>query len=101
MSYSQTDIDNLWWGQNGSAENPKPGSYVLMNQETVIYLTSRGSPGYDAAFSALLGYLYMQAVNRTGVGPTGADGFYSQSTSGGVKIFAHNNAEGWIGPTKS
>lgn len=102
MSYSQEQIDNLWWGNGGSATDIRANAYCRMTQEEVLYLTSRDSPGYDADFAALLGYLYREAViNKSGIGPTGTDGFYGRSTSGGIKIFAHNNAEGWIGPTRS
>lgn len=102
MSYSQSDIDNFWWGKNGSAESPQPGAYVLMNGNTVVQLTSRGA-GYDAAFSAILGYLQRQAANGTGIGPTGSDGFTSKSRIGSEPITTYGGAkgQGWNGPTKS
>jgi hypothetical protein len=101
MSFTQLQIDAFWWGNEGSASNILPGAYATMNGDTVIYLTSPNSPGYDAGFAAILSYLYLQALNKTGVGPTGADGFYSQNKIGALPISARSGGTGWLGPTKS
>jgi hypothetical protein len=87
MIYTQQQIDDFWWGVGGSASNPQPGAYFNMSPVDVIQKSNRESAAYDAAWTALLNYLYMQgAVLRTGVGPTGANGFADVSTIGGVRI---------------
>jgi len=73
-----------------------------MSANEVAYLTTQGGPGYDADFSAILAYLYREAViNKSGVGPTGVLGFYSESNIGGVAICAFNNAGLFNGPMQS
>lgn len=73
-----------------------------MNQNMVLGLTNPAMASYDAGFSAILGYLYREAViSKSGIGPTGADGFYSLSKIGGIPFAAWNNAGILNGPTKS
>jgi hypothetical protein len=89
MSYTQQQIDDFWWGVGGSATNIQPGAYVTKQGEEIIALTNTASAAYDPAFSAILSYLYSQAVlKKSGIGPTGSNGFADVSTIGGVRIDA-------------
>jgi hypothetical protein len=107
QQYDQNAIDSWWWGADsngpGSATDIKPGAYVLMKQGDVIALTNKQSAAYDPAFSAILSYLYSQAVlKKSGIGPTGANGFADVSTIGGVRIDTiGGGGDGWNGPTQS
>lgn len=85
MSYAQQQIDDFWFGaKGGSAINIQPGAYVNMSALDVIQKTTPGSAAYDAEWSALLNFLYLQgAVLKTGVGPSGANGFRDLTTIGG------------------
>jgi hypothetical protein len=87
MSYTQQQIDDFWWGVGGSASNPQPGAYVTMSPTDVIQKSNQASAAYDAAWTALLNFLYIQgAILKTGVGPTGTNGFSDVSTIGGVRM---------------
>jgi hypothetical protein len=89
MSYTQQQINDFWWGAGGSATNIQPGAYVTKKQGEIIALTNRASAAYDPAFSAILAYLYSEAVlKKSGFGPTGSNGFADVSTIGGVRIDA-------------
>jgi hypothetical protein len=103
MTYTQQQIDAFWWGPGGSASNPQPGAYVLMNQGEVIALSNCQSAAYNASWAALLDYLYCQAVlKKSGIGPTGSNGFADTSTIGGkTTCLPASSGTWWIGPTKS
>jgi hypothetical protein len=102
MSYTQQQIDNFWWGVGGSATNIQPGAYVTKKQGEIIALTNKQSAAYDAGFAATLGYLYSEALKKSGIGPTGANGFADVSTIGGVRIdVIGGGGPGWNGPTQS
>jgi hypothetical protein len=91
MAYTQQQIDSFWFGSDengpGSGGNIKANAYVIKNQGEIIALTNPQSAAYDAGFAAILGYLYSEAViKKSGIGPTGANGFADVSTIGGVRI---------------
>jgi|HubBroStandDraft_2_1064218.scaffolds.fasta_scaffold283383_2 hypothetical protein len=65
--------------------------YVVLNQNDVFYFTNPQSSGYDASFSAILGYIYKN----------GLFGFANyNSPAAGSNQFPGNNAI-VNGPTKS
>jgi hypothetical protein len=96
MSYSQTAVDQFWWGTDkngnpGSATNILPGAYVTMSAAEVVSLLSPLSAVYAPGFAAMWNYM-STPVNGVYPQPTGANGFADKDRQGGVvKPFSQIN----------
>lgn len=103
MSYTQQQIDDFWWGVGGSATDIRSDAYVIKKPGEVIALTNKQSAAFDQAFAAIAVYLYSEAIiKKSGIGPTGTNGFADVSTIGGVRIDTiSGGGADWNGPTRS